>query len=1061
MDIYFDQLEKKCSEIIQIAKYARKNGLDPVTHPEIPVAKDLADRVEKLLGIEGIAERIRELEREMPREEVALRIGLDFAEGRFTRASRVKLVENAVRTAVAILTEGVVAAPIEGIARVEGSEYIKIYYAGPIRSAGGTAQALSVLVADYVRRKLGFSAYKPRKEEIERYVAEIHLYRRIANLQYTPMDREIRLIVENCPICIDGEPTEDVEVEGFKNLERVSTNRVRGGMALVIAEGIALKAPKIKKYVDQIGIDGWEWINGLIKHEDSEGEKLREEKFLDDLIAGRPVFSHPSRSGGFRLRYGRSRNTGLAAAGINPATMVILDEFLSSGTQMKTELPGKAAAIVSVDSIEGPTVRLKNGDVLRIDKIEDAYELKDQISEIIDVGEILISYGDFLENNCSLPPSPYCIEWWKKEVPFVEEKPDPERAFQISEEYGVPLHPDYTYLWHDISVEELETLASRVSMGKMENGVLSIPLEEETKRILEKLLVHHRVRSGRIWIENPYPLIRCLGLGKNLKKTWDHPPSDSVIECVSTFSGVKIRARSPTRIGGRMGRPEKSKRREMKPAPHVLFPLGEYGGKNRLFKDAMGTIEVEIGVRRCKNCGRESFLNRCECGGHTVPRSIKSLRIDLRSLYSDALEFLGEKNSSDLKGVKGLNSKFKTPEPIEKGILRNKYDVFVFKDGTIRYDLTDLPLTHFKPKEIGTDIDKLRELGYEVNDPEELLELKPQDVILSEDAGEYLLRVSKFIDDLLSKYYKIDKYYNAERKEDLIGELVIGLAPHTSAGVLGRIIGFTRVSACFAHPFFHAAKRRNCDGDEDTVMLLMDGMLNFSRSYLPDKRGGEMDAPLVLTTRIDPKEIDKEAQNIDVMDSYPIEFYEATERFSSPKEIENIMKTVGTEFCEMKFTHPTSDISKGPEKSAYKTLNTMAEKVEAQLNLAKKIRAVDEMDVAERVLNHHFIPDLKGNLRAFATQKVRCVKCNAKYRRPPLRGVCTARRNGRICGGKLILTVHEASVKKYLDVSLRIAEEYGVSTYISQRLRLIEKEVRSLFESDTKKQMGLEDFMGI
>ncbi|MHC1585690.1 MAG: DNA polymerase II large subunit, partial [Candidatus Syntropharchaeia archaeon] len=310
MDIYFDQLEKKCNEIIQIAKYARKKGLDPVTHPEIPVAKDLADRVEKLLGIEGIAERIRELEREMPREEVALRIGLDFAEGRFTRASRVKLVENAVRTAVAILTEGVVAAPIEGIARVEGSEYIKIYYAGPIRSAGGTAQALSVLVADYVRRKLGFSAYKPRKEEIERYVAEIHLYRRIANLQYTPMDREIRLIVENCPICIDGEPTEDVEVEGFKNLERVSTDRVRGGMALVIAEGIALKAPKIKKYVDQIGIDGWEWINDLIKHEDSEGEKLREEKFLDDLIAGRPVFSHPSRSGGFRLRYGRSRNTG-------------------------------------------------------------------------------------------------------------------------------------------------------------------------------------------------------------------------------------------------------------------------------------------------------------------------------------------------------------------------------------------------------------------------------------------------------------------------------------------------------------------------------------------------------------------------------------------------------------------------------------------------------------------------------------------------------------------------------------------------------------------------------
>src|SRR5665811_2056110 len=61
----------------------------------------------------------------------------------------------------------------------------------------------------------------------------------------------------------------------------------------------------------------------------------------------------------------------------------------------------------------------------------------------------------------------------------------------------------------------------------------------------------------------------------------------------------------------------------------------------------------------------------------------------------------------------------------------------------------------------------------------------------------------------------------------------------------------------YAHPFFHAAKRRNCDGDEDCVMLLMDGLLNFSRSYLPDRRGGQMDAPLVLTSRIDPNEVER------------------------------------------------------------------------------------------------------------------------------------------------------------------------------------------------------------
>ena len=49
--------------------------------------------------------------------------------------------------------------------------------------------------------------------------------------------------------------------------------------------------------------------------------------------------------GGFRLRYGRSRNAGLAAMGIHPATMEIV-EFLAVGTQMKIERPGKGNCVV-------------------------------------------------------------------------------------------------------------------------------------------------------------------------------------------------------------------------------------------------------------------------------------------------------------------------------------------------------------------------------------------------------------------------------------------------------------------------------------------------------------------------------------------------------------------------------------------------------------------------------------------------------------------------------------------------------------------------------------------
>ena len=549
-----------------------------------------------------------------------------------------------------------------------------------------------------------------------------------------------------------------------------------------------------------------------------------------------------------------------------------------------------------------------------------------------------------------------------------------------------------------------------------------------------------------------------------------------------------------------MGRPEKSHAREMKPPPHVLFPIGNSGGRDRSLRRAagsskaavenaseidahyLGIIDVDIGVRRCPICQNTTYQTRCECGGFTepiifCPTCSRDLRnggacpkcgrqgvshriqsVDLRKVYQQALVRLDETPRFDrFKGVLGLISKNKTPEPLEKGILRAKHEIFVFKDGTCRYDLTDLPTTHFTPREISVPASKLVELGYDVKDDDQVVELAPQDIILSEDCGEWLLRVSKFIDDLLVKYYKRPPYYEADSKEELIGALVIGLAPHTSAGVLGRVIGFTPASASFAHPFFHASKRRNCDGDEDCVVLLLDGLLNFSLSYLPDRRGGKMDAPLVLTTRIDPKEIDAEAHNLDIIEQYPLEFYRATLRFEDPKRVHvaTVASRLGTnaEYTGFEFTHQSSSISLGPLNSSYKVLESMMEKMEMQLELARRIRAVDERDVAERVIKTHFLPDLIGNLRAFSRQKVRCVKCNYKVRRPPISGNCPK------CGGKIVLTVHEGSVTKYMARSIQIADEYGVSKYTRQRLMLLEMSVNSLFESDASKQMGLVDFM--
>ena len=1669
---YFTRLEAGLSSAMDVAERAKSQGKDPETEVEIPIAQDMADRVENILGIAGVAERVRELEGKMAREEAALALAEDFAEGRVgdydTNAGK---IEGAVRTAVALLTEGVVAAPIEGIDKVEllenddGTEFVNVYYAGPIRSAGGTAQALSVLVADYTRSILGIAEYNGRESEIERYVEEINLYDTETGLQYSPKDKETRFIASNMPIMLDGEATGDDEVSGYRDLERVDTNAARGGMCLVMAEGIALKAPKIQRYTRQLSEVEWPWLEDLIDGtigetaddepdtsetteetdddaDDESAEPATEgppraepnEKYLHDLIAGRPVFGHPAEAGGFRLRYGRARNLGFATAGVHPATMHIIDDFLATGTQIKTEHPGKAAGVTPVDSIEGPTVRLASGEVRRIDDPEEALELRNGVEKILDIGEYLVNYGEFVENNRPLAPASYAPEWWIQEFeaaggdvqalqddPHVDvEEPTVAEALRWAEEYDCPLHPAYTYLWHDITVEQFETLAASVADGEIRDDQLVLTNTDTARETLESLLVAHHQTETTLRIETWRPLAYSLGLDEQLDKTWaalssdarEFADGDNAINAVNEVAPFSVRERAPTRIGARMGRPEKSEKRDLSPAVHTLFPITEAGGNQRDVAAAAGTmddqgqrgiIDVQINQRRCPETDEQTFkLQHPESGAHTDPHyeckecdivcepdeagrvicpscekevtAAEQQTVDLQREYRNALDAINERegNFEILKGVKGLTSVNKTPEPLEKGILRAKHGVSSFKDGTVRYDMTDLPVTAVKPEELDVTADHFRGLGYETDidgDPlrhdDQLVELQVQDIVLSEGAADHLLKTADFVDDLLERFYELPAFYEIEEREDLVGELVFGMAPHTSAAVVGRVIGFTSAAVGYAHPYFHAAKRRNCfhpetklwledeagewhhetiqtvvedrlddpreddfgaqieeidgsisvpsidengslvtkpvealskhpapdhmveietqsgreltvtpehelqvfedgerqtkraselttadslitpehldtiqpstephrfdllaaflradtidnsrlmisgmekktlydlfesklaaewdgtfyplkhtaaffemshktlsnylyreripahilielcgsieavvefvpetvtlamkrdgpemsrmveltedvatllgyyaaegfareqetpkgtihqtticgtetearefyidiferefgvepyreneskvtvsgrlprtffdtvldagvlaetkrvpqcifnapkpiiaaylrgyfsgdgsadsrslkvdattvsrelkedllallsrlgiigratpidpvalsekfpdyyaeddpavsaksyvieitsqdaaafaeqvgfhltrketklqaqlesitprnrrvfdggngeyfvesvdsvaytesdtkytynltvadthslivndlsenqcDGDEDCVMLLMDGLLNFSRQYLPDQRGGKMDAPLVMSSRVDPTEIDDEAHNMDIVSTYPREFYEATREMADPEtvDIQTGEDTLGTvdQYHGFGHTHSTTDIHMGPSLSAYKTLDSMMDKMDAQLELARKLRAVDETDVAERVIEYHFLPDLIGNLRAFSRQETRCLDCGESYRRMPLSGEC------RECGGRVNLTVHEGSVNKYMDTAMEVAERFGCREYTKQRLRILNRSLESIFENDQNKPATIADFM--
>ena len=233
------------------------------------------------------------------------------------------------------------------------------------------------------------------------------------------------MIVRACPVMVNGEGTERIEVAGYREVPNIEGSRIRQGVLLVIAEGLCLKAPKIKKHTDRLGVEGWDFIDVLAsKGEDANTSESKtkqrqvkpDSRYMGDIIAGRPVFGEPSKPGGFRLRYGRSRTTGLAAAGLNPASMHAMGGFLSVGTQMKIERPGKACAVTPTSGIDGPLVLLEDGTFTMVHDEVSWNALSDQISVIWDAGEILIGFGEFLENNKELVPSGYNRDWWASEL---------------------------------------------------------------------------------------------------------------------------------------------------------------------------------------------------------------------------------------------------------------------------------------------------------------------------------------------------------------------------------------------------------------------------------------------------------------------------------------------------------------------------------------------------------------------------------------------------------------------------------------------------------------------
>src|SRR3989344_1618356 len=1576
---YFNAIKKGVADQYELAGRAKVAGIDPVSSVETPIATTLAEKSVGLISVvypqmgTNIVERINELEKEYGALDigVAFKIAEEVAKEKFCKfESLLQAIEAGIRIGFAYITLGVVSSPIEGFTELKicktknGEEYFKPYFSGPIRSAGTTASCVVLMLIDYLRETFGYAKYDPTEEEVKRYITENYDYHeRVSNLQYLPSEKEIEFLARNLPIQIAGEPTAEREVSNYKNLSRVETNFIRGGMCLIFSEGLAQKAQKglrLLKGVQAKGFKatGWDFLDEFIeKFKKVKAKDKGDSKpvYIKDLVAGRPVFSHPSRSGAFRFRYGRSRTNGFSATSVHPATMTISGSFLSAGTQLKIEKPTKGCIISACDEIDGPIVKLRDGSVVKVNDAEEGKRIYNNVSEIIYFGDLLFTFGDVLNRNYEMLKPGYVEEWWELELRKSsngKERVDKfnvkfEEAVRLSKEYKIPLYPKYIYYWREISKEEFFSLIDWLGHGSVEDKKLFLPYTRadrerfaKGKRALELIGCEHKVVVERVLVDevNGKALLFNLGININsgdfggeidrtLVKIKSIEGSGEVLELINGLCEAKIKDKSGTFIGARMGRPEKAKLRKLTGSPHVLFSVGEEGGRLRSFQAAheIGSIVGEFPNFYCEKCNKDSVYSRCDiCLGSCIKREIEGKnyserRIDIREYFDRAKKYAGVRAEDTplIKGVRGTSNKDHSCEHLGKGFLRAKHNLHVNKDGTIRYDMTEMILTHFKPKEIGTDVDKLRELGYEkdingrdLTNDEQILELFPHDIVLpscpdgaDERADDVFFRIGQFIDDELEKLYGVERFFKAEKKEDMLGALVVCIAPHICTATVGRIIGYSKTQGMMASPYMHAAMRRdcldydnyvpikdesgwkivkigefvesikpdkkadnfgtlkkeikgidtlegrkilevskhapeemikiyledgrkleltknhrvylkggeekiaselkegekvmvnyrkdivekdikelflpeifkdrenvmlrgirdylkgfgslskhnnfvfrdsfpikfvgeflkknnktffdlppntkisikrdnvllpirisldkelleviglyiaeghcrkneskkglyqvsisgaemigfvkkvlsshfglkptheredavtyssrlvyeifsnylgcgerakfkripglfldlkkekiaallrgyyegdgsvslsdirvscdsvseglrqdlsfvlsrfgiytkfyeyekepgpkvkefyirkgraipkfkitkvsilsnfvkkfeeigflserknkilkeickakpygtkidfdenyaypkikkielkgkkesycfnvdkkhnfyandilvhNCDGDEAAAMLLMDLLLNFSRKFLPAHRGGTHDAPLVLNTAIRAGDVDDQILDFET-GPYPLELYEMAEQKKHSSEVK--VETVKTRlklgidpFSNLYFSHGCSNFNAGVLNSSYKSLPTMNEKVDKEMELCRKIRAVDCTDVARLIIERHFVRDTRGNLRKFSMQVFRCVHCNSKYRRPPLTGKCTK------CGGKIIFTISEGSVLKYMQKALELAREYKVSAYLLESLELTEMYIQSIFGKDKERQ---------
>ena len=122
-------IESEIHRAYAVADVARKKGFDPEPRVDIPLVKDMAQRVEGVISVvapqiigSGVAERIKELEQKYGSLDwrISLIIALEIAQEKFCKfADKKEAMEMGIRAGFTYYTMGVVSSPLEGFVELK------------------------------------------------------------------------------------------------------------------------------------------------------------------------------------------------------------------------------------------------------------------------------------------------------------------------------------------------------------------------------------------------------------------------------------------------------------------------------------------------------------------------------------------------------------------------------------------------------------------------------------------------------------------------------------------------------------------------------------------------------------------------------------------------------------------------------------------------------------------------------------------------------------------------------------------------------------------------------